>query len=160
MTVESSVNVEFKTKCEVTGALLSVELDADLNDDKTCFLYGEKVYFRVYHDATLVITVEASDGAVFLHSVGAIDSEEENVSFVNTNEASTAKMVMTLNSYSWFGKSLGTLLHTGGASVRAGSSGVAIAAVTYTTQYDVYSVTLSDKGVESYPVLVLVTGNA
>lgn len=160
MAVESSVNVEFRTRCEVEDGLLSVELDADLNEGRTCFLYGEKVYFRVYHDLNLVITVEASNGAVFLESVGALDSEEENISFVNTNEASTAKMITILNSYSWFGKSLGTLLHTGGASVRAGNSGVAIAAVAYTTQYDVYSITLSDQGVESYPVLVLVTGNA
>jgi hypothetical protein len=159
MAVESSIIIEFKISCEAEAGLLSVELDDELNGGRTCFLYGEKVYFRVYHSPNLTITVESSDGTVFLESVGSTDNEEENLSFANEDEASTARTILTLDSYSWFGRSLGTLLHVGGAAVRAGRSGVAIAAVEYTTQYDVYSLTLTDKGVESYPVLVLVTGN-
>jgi hypothetical protein len=159
MAVESSVVIEFKTSCEAEDGLLSVELDDELNGGRSCFLYGEKVYFRVYHSANLTITVESSNGSVFLESTGATDTEEENISFANTNEASAAKTILTLGSYSWFGRSLGTLLHVGGSAVRAGKSGVAIAAVIYTTQYDVYSITLSDQGIESYPVLVLVSGN-
>ena len=159
MTIESSVNIEFRISCEAEGELLSVELDDDLNEGRTCFLYGEKVYFRAYHSLNLTITVESSDGSIFLESVGATDTEEENLSFANTDEASTAKTIFTLNSYSWFGRSLGALLHVGRSAVRASKSGVAIAAVKYTTQYDVYSIMLPSRGVDSYPVLILVTGN-
>lgn len=159
MAVESSIVVEFKISCEVGDGFLSVELDAVLNGGKTCFLYGEKVYFRVYHSSNLTIKVETSNGVVFLESTGVTSAEEENISFANTNEASTAKSISTLDSYSWFGRSLGTLLQVGESAIRAGSSGVAIAAVNYTTQYDVYSLILSDQGIESYPVLVLVTGS-
>lgn len=159
MAVESSIVVEFKISCEAEVGVLSVELDAELNGGRTCFLYGEKVYFRVYYSSNLTIKIETSDGVVFLESVDATSVEEENISFANTNEASTAKSISTLDSYSWFGRSLGTLLHVGESAIRAGTSGVAIAAVKYTTQYDVYSLTLSDRGIESYPVLVLVTGS-
>lgn len=160
MPITSSVTVEFKTQCDVAGELLSVELDAELNMDRTCFLYGEKVYFRVYHSPALTITVTPSDGSVFLENVGSSSSEEENISFVDTNEASVNKAINVLSSYSWFGRSLGSIVKTGWTSIRSALSGVAIAAVAYTTSYDVYSIMLLDKGVESYPVLVLVKGDA
>ena len=159
MSVESSITVEFKTQCEVEGESLAVALDDDLNEGRSCFLYGEKVYFRVYHSPALVITVESSDGSIFLESLGSSDKESENISFADTNEASVSKLIKAVTSYSWFGRSLGSILKTGITSIRASNTGVAIAAVEYTTQYDVYSITLSDKGIETYPVLVLVKGD-
>ena len=159
MAVTSSVTVEFKIQCDTAGELLSVELDAELNMNRSCFLYGEKVYFRVYHSPALTITVISSNGSVFLESLGVSSDEEENVSFADTNEGSVSKAIAVLYSYSWFGRSLGAIVKTGWTSIRAALSGVAIAKVAYTTQYDVYSLILSDKGIESYPVLVLVTGN-
>ena len=160
MSVTSSISVEFKIQCDAAGEPLSVELDTELNMDRTCFLYGEKVYFRVYHSPALTITVIPSDGSVFLESVGSSSSEEENISFADTNEASVSKAIDVLSSYSWFGRSLGSIVKTGWTSIRSALSGVAIAAVAYTTSYDVYSLVLSDKGIESYPVLVLVKGDA
>lgn len=160
MSVASSITVEFKTQCDAAGEPLSVELDAELNMDRTCFLYGEKVYFRVYHSPALTITIISSDGSVFLESLGSSSSEEENISFADTNEASVSKAINVLSSYSWIGRSLGTIVKTGWTSIRSALSGVAIAAVAYTTSYDVYSIILADKGVESYPVLVLVRGDA
>lgn len=159
MTVKSSVVVEFKIQCGVEGEFLTVALDTELNKDRTCFLYGEKVYFRVYHSPVLIITVESSNGLVFLESQGSISEESENISFADTNEANVSKLIKEIISYSWFGRSLGSILKTGNTSIRAGSTGVAVAAIEYTTQYDVYSITLSDQGVETYPVLVLVKGN-
>jgi len=160
MAVTSSVTVEFKIQCDAVGEALSVELDAALNMDRTCFLYGEKVYFRVYHSPALTITVISSDGSVFLESLGSSSDEEENVSFADTNEGSVSKAIAVLYSHSWFGRSLGTIVKTGWTSIRSALSGVAIAKVLYSTSYDVYSIMLPDKGVESYPVLVLVRGDA
>jgi hypothetical protein len=160
MSVTSSVTVEFKIQCDVAGEPLSVELDTELNMNRTCFLYGEKVYFRVYHSPALIITVIPSDGSVFLESVGSSSSEKENISFADTNEASVGKALDVLSSYSWFGRSLGSIVKTGWTSIRSALSGVAVAAIAYTTSYDVYSLVLSDKGIESYPVLVLVKGDA
>ncbi|RPI56434.1 MAG: hypothetical protein EHM49_00130 [Deltaproteobacteria bacterium] len=159
MTIESSILVEFKTSCESADGYLSVELDDELNGDRSCFLYGEKVYFRIYHSPNLTITVGSSDGTIFLESVNSIESLTENVSFANENIGSLSKFIKSITSYSWFGRSLGTILKTGDTSIRAAKTGVAVAAVSYTTQYDVYSLILSDKGVEEYPVLVLVSGN-
>lgn len=159
MTIQSSVVVEFKTQCDVTGEFLTVALDAELNEGRYCFLYGEKVYFRVCHSPALTITINTSDGSVFLESRNSNGEESENISFADTNEAHVSKLIKTIISYSWFGRSLGSILKTGTTSIRTSNKGVAVAAVEYTTQYDVYSITLSDQGVESYPVLVLVKGN-
>ena len=159
MTIQSSVVVEFKTQCDVAGEFLAVALDSDLNEDRTCFLYGEKVYFRVYFSPALTITIDTSDGSVFLESADSSGEESENVSFVDTNEASVSNLIKAITSYSWFGRSLGSILKTGVTSIRASNKGVAVAALEYTTQYDVYSIILSDKGVETYPVLVLVKGD-
>ena len=159
MSVESSITVEFKTQCEVDGEFLTVELDSDLNGDRSCFLYGEKVYFRVYYSPALTITIESSDGSIFLESLNSSGEESENVSFADTNEANVSKLIKAITSYSWFGRSLGSILKTGITSIRASNKGVAIVAIEYTTQYDVYSIMLSDKGIETYPVLVLVKGN-
>ena len=70
MAIESSVSIEFRVSCEDEGALLSVELDDDLNEGRTCFLYGEKVYFRVYHSLNLTIT-EHPDGGKQVNQVSA-----------------------------------------------------------------------------------------
>ena len=159
MTVESSIKIEFKISCEDVDSFLSVELDAVLNEGRTCFLYGEKVFFRVYHSPRLTITTDSSAGIIFFESADNEGSLEEDISFVSTDEASTSKFILSLDSYTWYGRSLGLLLQIGETSIRASNSGLAIADVHYTTQYDVYSILLSDQGLESFPVLILVTGS-
>jgi hypothetical protein len=159
MTVQSSILVEFKTSCEDADAYLEVELDDELNGDRSCFLYGENVYFRVYHSPSMSITVETSDGTVFLISTGNLEAVTENISFANENTGNVSKLIKAIVSWVWFGRSLGSILKTGDTSIRASASGVAVVAVSYTTEYDVYALTLSDKGIAEYPVLVLVTGN-
>ena len=156
----NSVVIEFKTKCDssLEDSFINIELDDILNEGRTCFLYGEKVYFRVSYSANLSISVTPSDGNVFLESTDTVSSETEKITFVDSEEATTSKRILNIVDYKWFGKSLGGILKVGDNTVGASSSGIAIAELTYTTIYDVYSVSLQTRSEEEYPVLIVVIG--
>lgn len=160
MAIKSSVVIEFKIKCEsdTESSYINVELDDDLNKGRTCFLYGEKVYFRVNYSDNLIISIKSSSGSIFFEYKDRTSIETENISFVDSEESTTSKTIFSIISYKWFGASLGTILKTGDSTVRASNSGIALAELNYNTKYDVYSVVLSAQSEETFPVLIVVIG--
>ena len=150
-----SVSVEFKTSCvDTDGIFLAVELDDFLNN-KDCYVYGDRIFFRVYHsDATITITTSA--GVISLVGKNYNRLLAETIEFPNTNEANLSKFIDSIQSYSWYGKNLGSILKTGDTSIKATNSGVGVSYVSYMTKYDVYSITLSTQLYDSFPVLVYI----
>ena len=154
--MSGSVSVEFKTSCVgVDGVYLSVELDDFLND-KSCFVYGDRIFFRVYHSEESIVTITPSAGSISLVGKNYNRLLSETISFANTNEASLSKLIDSIQSRTWYGKDLGSILKTGDTSIKSTNSGVAISYVSYMTKYDVYSITLSTQPYDSYPVLIYV----
>lgn len=151
--MSASVSVEFRTSCVgEDGIYLSVEGDDFLNTSD-CLTYGQKYYFRVYHsDATISITQSA--GSISLVGKNYNRLLAETINFVDTNEASLSKFIDSIQSYTWYGRDLGSILKTGDTSIKSTNSGVAVSYVSYMTKYDIYSLTLSTQPYNSYPILV------
>ncbi|MEA3479750.1 MAG: hypothetical protein U9R60_16325, partial [Bacteroidota bacterium] len=58
----------------------------------------------------------------------------------------------------WYGRSLGVLLKVGALQIRAENAGIAIAYINYTTEYDVYSITVNPPGnYKEWPVVVVIS---
>lgn len=157
MTIESSVSIEFKTSCEgvADGLFLAVELDDFLNN-RSCFVYGERIFFRVYHSDDAVISIVPSAGSISLVGKNYNRLLAETLSFADTNEASLSKFIDSIQSHNWYGRDLGSILKTGNTSIRSTKSSVGVCYVSYMTKYDIYSITLATQPYDSYPILIYI----
>jgi len=155
---KGSITVTFKALCVAEpGHGITAELDAERNEGKSCFTYGEKVYFRVYtypHD--MRITLTPSDGVVNAEGSDTETIKDETITFADTNEAATHRYIHNLVSQDWLGTSLGQVVHIGGAAVRTVRKGCAVLRLTYTSSYRVYSITVPPRDYETYLVLILI----
>lgn len=160
--VKTSTTISFATSCSSSSESFKVEGDADLNVDdsgnaKSCFKYGESYYFRVYKTSKIeAYTVTASDGTLTKRATGKSSSHEETVKFEKTDKASTSYPINALSSVTWKGTSLGTIKQSGDLEVTAETSGVAIAAIAYNAQYDLWSISVNTKDDDTYEVLVYI----
>jgi hypothetical protein len=154
---EQSIVVTFHTEVAEEYQALVVELDDEMNDDKTQFLYGEKAYFRIFkYPPSLSITIFKSDGTIT--SEGSGDSEEEDtITFVNTDEGAVSKPVKNITSYEWLGNSLGSVSAVG-TKVKASQSGVAVLKLKYKSNFVRHAISVSTKEEEIYPVVVFIIG--
>lgn len=154
---EQSISISFVTEEVAAGEALVVELDADKNEDKTQFLYGEKAYFRVYrYPDSMTVTITESDGTITNEGSGSSD-EEEDITFANTKEGSCSKPVKSITSSKWLGNSLGSV-SAEGTKITASSKGVAVLKLGYTASYRSHALSLSAKDEDSYTVVVFVQG--
>lgn len=139
--------------------------DEDRNTDslgnkKSSFLYGDTAYFRIYSQNPEAVTVASTDGTLTPHGTFSEDIEDETVSFITEKTAETEKPVISLTSYTWLGKSLGSVEREGLFSVcctetPAPDSGkLASASVSYRSVYSLWGLTLAKKSRDSYPVTV------
>jgi hypothetical protein len=154
---EQSINIRFVTEEVKAGEALVVELDAEMNEDKVEFLYGEKAYFRVYtFPEDMELTITPSDGAITAE--GSDESEEEeDIAFINTSEASCPKPVSSIVSSKWLGTSLGAV-SAAGTVINASSEGVAVLKLNYTAKFRRYALSLSAKEEDEYAVVVYIQG--
>jgi len=147
---------------------LSAEIDSrptvagGLNNGQTGFAPGSVIYLLVYR-STHVRVASASTSAGSISTTGSVATVmlTEDVSFTNSRDASLSRPVVSVNSVTWMGSSLGVLtVQPDRMTVRATSSGVAVARVTYTAQAEVWRLTTlsSVGGQTSYPVQVAFQG--
>jgi hypothetical protein len=155
MTGSGSVSVEFRTSCvDADGILLVAELDDFLND-KNCFVYGDRIFFRVYHSEG-TISITSSAGSISLVGANYNRLLAETIPFANTNEASLSKLIDSIQTCTWYGRDLGSILKTGNTSIKSTTSGVGVAYVSYMTKYDLYSITLGTQPYDSFPVIAYI----
>ncbi|MBF0283151.1 MAG: hypothetical protein HQL51_01680 [Magnetococcales bacterium] len=131
----ASIQVEFGGAA--AGAdHLSAELDArpdGLNNGKTSFLPGETVYFLIYKSPSLKVdAVIPSAGRVTPGpAVGGVEKEADLV-FDDADSAALPVPAVGLVDVIWLGTHLGGLtLQSDGLTVKAASSGVAVARVRF-----------------------------
>lgn len=156
---EQSITVSFTTEADAAAAAaaLIVELDADKNGDETQFIYGTKVYFRVYtYPVDMKIAIIESDGIITSEGDG-VSEEEEDITFANTNEGSCSKPVKSITSSRWLGNSLGAI-SAKGVKITMASEGVAILKLGYKSSFRRFALKLSGKSDDSYTVLVYIQG--
>lgn len=137
MASSSSITINFKTSCQNSGDILVVESDAQMNNNKTCFLYGDKYYFKVYpFPIDSVIEVVPSDGIVSPEGTGVDtipitgvpgidDQSPEYISFANENTTETSKPITDASGQSDLFRSNCYWLSQGG-SVAALKNGVGV----------------------------------
>ena len=117
---------------------LSVEVDSradGLNAGKTSFLPGDTAYILIHKSWNMVIDqIIVSAGTVIDATAGVIVREEE-LSFAESSSAALSVPSTGLVSVQWLGHSLGTLtLQPDGMTVKADTSGVAMARVRYNVE--------------------------
>jgi hypothetical protein len=152
---EQSISITFVTKEVAAGKALVVDLDAEKNEDKSQFLYGEKAYFRIFtYPENMKIAIIESDGNITTEGNGLFE-EEENIVFANVSEASCSKPISSIKSSKWLGESLGAIAVEGN-KIKASSKGVAILKLKYTASFRRYGLQLGGRSDDSYTVLVYI----
>lgn len=141
--VKGSVSVTFSYRC---NASIAVELDADLNDDKSCFLYGETVYFRMYSiPSRIPVDIYTSMGnAVLNNNFLSENVEDQEAAFTDEKSFTVTKPIITgPSNVRWFGNDWGPLVKVDQGTMRASAATdekilaqhVANCMYDYTTEY-------------------------
>ena len=154
---KASIVLTFAASCaEEEGHYITAEMDDEKNQGKTCFLYGEKIYFRVITiPKDMNIRLESSDGSVSNEGTGYFEYEED-VQFANTNEANTQYPIDSIISSEWLGNSLGSISVIGDNTIRTTESGVAILRLRYGVTYRSYAATVGPRDYPEYSILVYI----
>jgi len=152
---KASIVLTFAASCVVEDHFINVEMDDEKNQGKTCFLYGEKIYFRVFtNPKDMNIRLESSDGSISNEGIGYFEYEED-VQFPNVNEANVQYPIDSVISQDWLGNSLGSI-SISNTTIRTEETGVAILKFRYYVSYRSYAITIGPKDYDEYPVLVYI----
>jgi hypothetical protein len=128
--------------------------DTERNGDSTCHLYGNQIYFRVFcTPPDMKISIAATSGTLINYGEYT-DEVTDDVTFDDTNEASAGKYIDSGLSIEYYGTDLGAVTKTGDRKLQAETSGVAIAAITYTTRYRLYSITIPTQTKDEWKVFI------
>lgn len=139
---------------------VSIELDEEMNQGKTQFAYGSKAYFQVYSDPGMSVQVVKSDGTLTTEGSGQREFVDQVV-FVEEQTADLAKPISSVTGYTWFGQSLGVITKTGVYQITTAqapdvaSGKIGVADVKYKANFARYSISVPNKGVPEYPVLIV-----
>lgn len=113
MAASASTTITFAVTGTSDDSDISVELDDELNGDKTTFKSGDTVYFNVYTNPTdLSVTVDTTLGSTAENGSKSVE-QTETISFVKSKTASLSKLPAGAVSYSYIGRSGGTPTFSG-----------------------------------------------
>lgn len=139
---------------------VAIELDEDMNQGKTQFAYGSKAYFQVYADPGLTVDIIKTDGTLTSEGVGTRLFDEQ-VQFIDAQTAELGKPIRSIESYQWYGQNLGTITKTGIYQIKCAQAPnislgkIGIANVSYKADFTRYAISVPNKGVPEYPVLIV-----
>jgi hypothetical protein len=106
---ESTLTVDIAETCKIrygTVFALSMELDEEYNNGKTCFAPGERAYFKIY--ASGPYRRGATLGNSYRDAANIGETVTEYISFTSFS-GSASKPVWNITNYEWVGKSLGPI---------------------------------------------------
>lgn len=158
------------------GRGIQIDLDEDLNNGKTSFLYGDTAHFRVFtNPLNLNFVCVCSDPTANLSKATSsikrnCNIEDEQLNFINTDECNLSfPCVGNLIATQWYGNDWGPLSLIGTSTAKAnrptvpesgllsGGNAAAICKVNYTSQYHPGSVSVTEKyGILEWPVVVFI----
>ncbi|MDD3553212.1 MAG: hypothetical protein PHC35_01640 [Deltaproteobacteria bacterium] len=139
---------------------ISIELDEEMNQGKTQFAYGSKAYFQVYADPGLTVHLIKTDGILTNEGVGTRTFDEQ-VQFIDSQTAELGKPIRSIESYQWYGQDLGNITKTGIYQIKCAQSPditqgkIGITKVSYKADFTRYAISVPNKGVPEYPVLIV-----
>jgi hypothetical protein len=119
--VKGNITVTFSYKCLSTSSI-SIELDDKKNNDKTCFLFGETVYFKVYTiPSDMNLAIFSSAGSVDLSGSQTTETVRGTVQeFIDEITATVNKPIIDgPNNVLWFGNDWGPLVKVDEGSFKA-----------------------------------------
>jgi hypothetical protein len=157
--VKTNTTITFAISCNANDSI-QVELDTDLNGDKSCFLYGDTAWFRIFTSPLdMQFTIDVTAGSICEGSpeLNTLTDQEETLEFVEEIEANTARPILNLLEARWLGNNLGTITKSGVSSLKAAVKGLGVMKVKYESQYHLRGLTLQDQSPETeFPVIVLI----
>jgi hypothetical protein len=169
--VKANITITFAIACDDDKSI-SVELDADLNGDSSCFLYGlVPAYVRVY---TNPIGLEYdywtsyADASFWLHNASGVESNKEEIlEFIEEATASLEKPTTALKTVVWFGNDLSPITLSGAQKVTVATKStgtppddffLGTCKVTYDAPYKVYGLTVPSNDItraqDEWPIIV------
>ncbi len=193
MSSSSSITINFQTSCQNAGDILVIESDEEMNQGKTCFLYGEKYYFKIYpFPVNMVLDIIPSDGIIAPEGSGVDtipitgisgiqDQSPEYVNFTNSDNGKTSKPVTDTDGQSdlfrsncyWLTQSGNVAAMVNGSEthivapepvISAGDTLtvpqpiIAVYRVQYPSYFKRFSLTLSNRPYNEYPIVIYVMG--
>ena len=163
--VTATIVVDFQNPADAGAAgsgLLKLEIDSredGLNGGKTSFRPGDPVHYLLFKSSNVSITDhETTAGGHFQVETGTFE-HTETLTFINAAEASLAYPLASGLSVDWQGDSGGAVTGTVGSDkILLPSEALAVAEVTYNTQYTAFR--LSGVAEDITTVLIYVEGEA
>lgn len=162
---KANLTITFAVSCSENNGI-TVELDDELNDGASCFLFGDKAYFRIYTiplglKYDIYITALSSQGAVHKVNTAILQTGlEQDIEFIEEVNATTEKPIKDLISCNWYGRNLGVMTKADDGGVKVAAIGskprIGIANVRYTSQYDSWYLTISNAPEDTFPVIVYI----
>lgn len=163
----ATIRVQFGLPDSEMAGHLSAEIDDrpdGLNAGKTSFNPGETAYLLVFKSDNVSITDTICSAGSLSAQGSTLVSVSEELMFEDADTATLGKPARSsLAQTVWYGRSLGTLtLQSDMMTVRADSSGVAVAEVTYDTTALIYALTspATLNGESDFSILAVIKGTA
>jgi hypothetical protein len=165
-----TINLQPKDADDGDGSEASASIGLELNDDlnldsegnaKSQFDFGEAIHIRCFIKPVdlEVNPAEITDGSVTGPAGGGtMTIENEAVTFQNSDTANTSKPITGGFSYSWLGKSLGSLVVQEDGSLKSSQVGTAVAKVSYSSTFQNITASVPPRNDPiPYPVIVSVS---
>ena len=156
------------------GNYLSVEVNSEDNGDKTTFVFGDIVYYRVYKSPSIKsLSIIVSDGSEAAVSTGHSADKVDVATFSASNTTNVSGYINSITSVTALGgSSLGTISMAGGSTVKCSkeSAGpadplIGVYRIAYTTLYSIrklFGVSqppgFGEDDFDSYPVVIYLIG--
>lgn len=141
---KASLSVEFVETCNTnrigTTFSLSMEMDSEYNNGKTCFALGGQAFYRIY--ASGPYDRGSTLGNSSIDSINCGEVVTEYISLTNFT-GSASKPIWAVTRYEWIGKPLGSLKIMKGSNKiftieDADKDGFGVIKITYETRFNRY----------------------
>jgi hypothetical protein len=157
----SSLTITFSALGEGADSV-QIELDDELNGDRSQFVYGEVANFLVFlDDSKYDYQVFATDG-VLINNGSRTVNRDFDYQFVDTPIQSLQYPINDILSYQWYGNNLGAITKNSLFEVKCaitpdpsnGTIGIGDGVIS-TTGHS-HGISIQDKPLPEYPVLIIV----
>ena len=159
-----SISIRFTVAGGAGELPIVIELDNEMNDGRTEFLFGSRAYFKIFSPPGVNYQLRSSDGTILGEGNG-LDTIKEYISFIEEKTATVSKPVVGPFTFTWLGVSLGNIIKKNFFEVECEKqpgveNGCGIAYVEYQTQFNRYSITVQSPAndIKEYEVLVVAYG--
>lgn len=136
---------------------MSLEINADDNGGKTSFYDTDVAVLRFFTDSVLNYEVSSNIGNASKRASYITLQYTEIISFNKNLEASLTYLPLGSVSYQWIGQSLG-YVQVNGKTIRLSNAGTGILKVSYTTRYDLVSISIPRVSVTTEAMIIINQG--